>query len=71
MDDSEWSREVDLAMWQDTVPGLVGTEYLGDCPAKGLCFKILINSCCVITFLAGGSVKVPLDPMVVQQTLIY
>lgn len=59
----EGSREVDLAMWRDSVLGLVGIEYLGDCPAKGLSFKII--NVCVIIYLAGRSVKVPLDPVVV------
>lgn len=63
MDDSERSREVDLAMWWDRIPGLVGIEYLGDYPAKGLSFKII--NVCVITYLAGRSVKVPLDLVVV------
>lgn len=63
MDDSEGSREVDLARWRDRVPGLVGIEHLGDCPARGLNFKII--NICVIIYLAGRSVKVLLDPVVV------
>lgn len=63
VDGSEGSREVDLAMWWDRVPRLVGIEYLGDCPAKGLNFKI--TNVCVIIYLAGRSVKVQLDRVVV------
>lgn len=50
----ELGREAHLTMCWDIVPGLVWTEYSGDCSEKGLGFKILV-SLCVDIYIAGWS----------------
>lgn len=49
--------EVDLAMWWDIEPGLVGIEYLEYLPAKGLSFKTINKLLC--HYPAGGVCESP------------